>query len=243
MKSVLVGAAATAVALLAGGLVADLAWGPDAVRDAPLIDPVVTADSPLEVSGSGVGSLDFGSNAEEVVSAVSAELGEPDLTVGPLRFSRIRGHEGWFQDADDAISLSWGYPVASVSCWRVLCLVMGGQDQESLQLRGWELAEQPRWSEFEAVANPQLPDIRLAETGIRLGDPWAELHTAYPATEIQGAEGASVAVRGTPWAGISDGAAAWRLSGTWDHRHPATAPDGAVVTRLSGGEGPQPGCC
>jgi hypothetical protein len=52
-----------------------------------------------------------------------------------------------------------------------------------------------------------------------------------------------VAVKNTPWADVSDGAAGWRLSGQWDHTRPSQAPDGAVVTRLSGDEGPEPGCC
>ena len=86
-------------------------------------------------------------------------------------------------------------------------------------------------------------DVRLAGTGIRLGDSWERLHAAYPDVVVSGAEGSTVAVRNTPWAVVFDGVAGWRLSGPWDYTHPARAPAGAVVTRLSAGEGPEPGCC
>ena len=89
----------------------------------------------------------------------------------------------------------------------------------------------------------QLPDVRLADTGIGLGDSWKRLHAAYPRTVVTGAEGASLAVQKTPWPGIFDGVAGWRLSGIWDFERPTHVPGGAVVTRLSGGQGPEPGCC
>ena len=63
-------------------------------------------------------------------------------------------------------------------------------------------------------------DVRLTRTGIGLGDSWKRLHAAYPGTLIGGAEGASVAVRNTPWTGVFDGVAGWRLSGQWDFSHP-----------------------
>lgn len=234
----------TAAVLVAGGLASAHLLGNDEARDAPWVtDPVTAESQPLDLSGSGVGDHAFGTDADEVRTALTTAWGEPDLTVGPQRYVRIPGHEGWFEDAGDPISLSWEYPVASVSCWQVLCVVMGGQDEKTLQLRGWELAQQRRWSDFEELADPGSPAVRLAETGIRLGDSWTHLHEAYPDTVVQGAEGASLAVGTTPWVGISDGAGVWRLSGTWDHTRPHTAPDDAVVTRLSAGEGPQPGCC
>jgi hypothetical protein len=196
----------------------------------------------LGVSGTGVGGLPFGTDAEKTLTAVTDRVGEPDLDLGPQRYSRIPGGDSWFEDADDPLSPSWRYPVTSVTCWGTLCLIFGGDDADALRLRGWELARYRRWSGSEERADP-LPDVRLADTGIRLGDTWERLHAAYPGTVIAGAEGASVSVRNTPWAVVSDGAAGWRLSGSWDYRHPNRAPAGAVVTRLSGGQGPEPGCC
>ena len=202
-----------------------------------------TPDGPLDVSGSGVGAQPFGADADEVLAAVTSRFGEPDRTVGPQRYSRITGQDGWFEDADDPLSPSWKYPVVSVTCWHTLCLVFGGEGPDTLKLRGWELAQFRRWSGFEQLHDLREPDVRLAGSGIRLGDSWKRLHAAYPRTAVGGAEGASLAVKNTPWAAVSDGAAGWRLSGQWDYTHPTRAPKGAVVTRLSGGEGPEPGCC
>ncbi|MGZ8738222.1 MAG: hypothetical protein ACXWW7_13735, partial [Nocardioides sp.] len=99
-----------------------------------------------------------------------------------------------------------------------------------------------RWSEYAGV-DATSPEVTLAGTGIRLGDSWKALHAAYPSTGVAGAEGNSLAVADTPWEGIFDGAAAWRLSGEWDFEHPTTAPSDATVSRISAGEGPEPGCC
>lgn len=200
-------------------------------------------EGPLEVSGSGVGTHPFGTDADDVLAVLTTRLGEPDLTLGPQRYFRIAGHDGWFEEVDDPISPSWHYPVASVACWRVLCVIFGGSEAGVLQLRGWELAQYRRWSEFEQMKDLHLPEVRLTGSGIRLGDSWERLHAAYPNTVVGGAEGASLAVHTTPWPGVSDGAAGWRLSGQWDFAHPTRAPESAVVTRLSGGEGPEPGCC
>jgi hypothetical protein len=200
-------------------------------------------EGPLEVSGSGITGQPFGTDADDVLAVLTARFGEPDLTVGPKRYSRIPGQDGWFEDADDPLSQSWQYPVASVTCWAVLCLNFGGEEAETLQLRGWELAEYRRWSGAERPEAPRVPDVRLAGSGVGLGDSWEMLQDAYPKTVIAGGEGASVTVRNTPWPGIFDGAGGWRLSGVWDYSRPTVAPDGAVVIRLSGGEGPEPGCC
>ena len=242
-------ALAASVAVVAGGLVgvsrllADNARGlsPD-----PASDPSASATvvgGPLDVSGSGVGTQPFGTDADEVLAAVGARFGEPDLTLGPQRYVRIPGSDAWFEDADDPLSPSWQYPITSVTCWDTLCLIFGGDAVDTLQLRGWELAQHRRWSGFEERKDLHSPDVRLVGTGIRLGDSWKRLHAAYPGTVVGGAEGASVAVHNTPWTGVFDGVAGWRLSGQWDYSHPTEAPAGAVVTRLSGGEGPQPGCC
>ena len=204
------------------------------VEETGASSPDSTVGGQLEVSGSGVGRQPFGTDADEVVAAVTARFGEPARAEGPARYSRIPGHDGWFEVAEDPISPSWQYAVVSVACWSALCLIFGGHDADSVQLRGWEL---------DLVPGQQSPDVHLAGTGIRLGDTWKKLHAAYPDAVVGGAEGASLAVQNTPWPGIFDGVAPWRLSGVWDYTRPHHVPPGAVVTRLSGGEGPEPGCC
>lgn len=241
-------ALAASVAMVAGVLVGVSRVLSDDTRGSlpgPASDPSAstTVVGPLGVSGSGVGTQSFGTASEEVLAAVAALFGAPDLTVDPQRYARIPGRRAWFEVADDPLSPSWRYPVISVTCWGVLCLIFGGDEADALQLRGWELAQHRRWSGFEKIRDLRMPDVRLAGSEIGLGDSWKRLHAAYPNTLVGGAEGASVAVQNTPWPVVSDGVAGWRLSGAWDSSRPSQAPAGAVVTRLSGGEGPQPGCC
>jgi hypothetical protein len=247
-------AVVTAVAVVAGvilsgrGLLVDSGVArptpPAAAHTAVTPTPDDSASGSLEVSSRGVGGQPFGTEAGDVLARVSARFGQPDQTEGPQRYFRQPDNgEIWFEDADDPLSPSWRYPVVSMSCWGSLCLVFGGQDPDSLRLRGWELSGyRHRSGRGEHDTHPE-PDVRLAGSGIRLGDTWHQLHAAYPGAVVAGGEGASVAVRSTPWPGISDGVGAWRLSGVWDYSHPHQAPHGAVVTRLSGGEGPEPGCC
>lgn len=204
------------------------------VRDGSDPAPPAATGGPLEVSGEGVGEHPFGSDASVVRASATSLLGEPDSTTGPTAYVQIPGQEGWFEVADDPISPGWAYPIVSETCWGSLCLVFGGETESALALRGWALA---------SPTGAAVPDVRLAGSGIRLGDSWEALHAAYPETVVGGAEGASLAVHQTPWPGFTDGAAEWRLSGLWDHEHPTQVPDDAVVTRLSAGEGPEPGCC
>jgi hypothetical protein len=195
-------ALAASVAVVAGGtvglnrLLSDHGPGsssdPASNASAPSASVVV---GPLDVSGSSVGTLPFGTDAGEVLAAVAARLGEPDLTVGPQRYFRIPGSDAWYEAADDPLSPSWRYPITSVTCWDTLCLIFGGDAADTLQLRGWELAQRRRWSGFEVRKDLHSPDVRLARTGIGLGDSWERLHAAYPGTVI-GARGRGV--RGRP---------------------------------------------
>lgn len=196
----------------------------------------------LVVSGAGVAGERFGAGAGEVEATVTERLGEPDVVVGPQQYFRIPGNDGWFEVADDTLSPRWAYPVASVTCWGRLCLLFGGDDADSLSLRGWELSDHPRWGAGRR-GGASSAEVRLADTGIGLGDSWDTLHAAYPDAVAGGGEGASLVVQETPWPGVFDGVGEWRLSGVWDYQHPNRVPDGAVVTRLSAGEGPEPGCC
>jgi len=192
----------------------------------------------LEVSAHGVGDLDFGTGEDEVVGSLADLLGEPDRSEEPTQFSRIAGHDGWFEVAGDNISPAWGYEYAARTCWGDLCLVFGGDRVDTLRLRGWELAR-----DAEATPAEASYDVRLADSGIGLGDSWETVRAAYPGTVVDGGEGASLTIRDLPWPAFTDGVGAWRLTGTWDFEHPHRAPADAVVIRLSAGEGPEPGCC
>lgn len=246
-------AVAAAVVLVAGGLagvtrlVGDREGGaPDRVL--PATDPPTPtgthhpAAGPLDVSGSGVGTQPFGTAAQDVLATLIARYGDPDLSVPATTYVRIPGSPGWYEVADDPISLGWRHRVLTVSCWGAFCVVFGGDEPDGLQLRGWELAQYRRWDGTEPT-DRATPEVRLSESGITLGDGWPALHRAYPQTVVAGGEGNSLAVRSLPWPGVFDGVGDWRLSGLWDPEHPTQAPAGAVVTRLSGGEGPEPGCC
>jgi hypothetical protein len=189
-----------------------------------------------------VGTQPFGADADAVRAAVVDRLGEPDLTLGPERYARAAGSDSWVRDGADPMSPAWRYRVALVDCWAGFCLLFGGDDVGSLKLRGWELSRQSRWGAGGAEDGPG-PDVRLAGSDLRLGDTWAQLHAAYPRATGAGGEGASLVVADTPWPGISDGVGAWRLSGSWDYQRPNHVPADSVVTRLSAGEGPEPGCC
>ena len=245
-------AAAVAVVVGAGvvgahGLLSDDA-GPGPSLPAPVgtpsESPTPVAPRTVAVSGSGVGTQPFGADADQVRTAVTARLGDPDLSVGPERSARVAGSDRWVRDGADPMSPSWRYPVASVSCWGGFCLLFGGDDADSLRFRGWEVSRQSRWTRSgDAATAAQDIDVRLGGSRIGLGDTWADLHAAYPATTVGGGEGASLVVHHTPWPGISDGVGAWRLSGSWDYQRPNHVPADAVITRLSAGEGPEPGCC
>ncbi len=217
-----------------------------AVSTTPDTTPEVSPDpvgGVLSVDGTGVGTLRFGTPADEVLTALETQLGQPDTVVGPDVYARIPGNTGYFQDGGDNLSPSWKYEFTSVRCWKVLCVIFGGTDIDSLQLRGWELAQYDRWSDGGRIRDLTLPDVRLAGSEVGLGDTWQQLRTAFPGTRVADAEGGSLSVRDTPWTGIFDGVAEWRLKGYADPDRPGYAPDGAKITRLSGGEGPQPGCC
>lgn len=195
------------------------------------------------VSGAGVARSHFGAVEERVMAAVSDRLGDPDLTTAPRSYQRIDGHRGWFEVAGDPISPSWRYRVTSAACWDALCVIFGGRDADSLRLRGWVLARPDSAPTAAATPSSSRPDVRLAGSGLGLGASWKALQAAYPRVIPAGGEGASLTVRQLPWSGVSDGVGAWRLSGQWDYAHPSRVPAGARVTRLSGGEGPEPGCC
>lgn len=194
------------------------------------------AETRISVSGKGVGRYRFGTSADRVVDGLTRRLGEPTAAPAPKEFVRIKGHRGWYEVAGDPLSPSWRYRVFATTCWQSLCLDFGGKSADSLALRVWEVSRSRGSSDDTLRAE-------LADTGIGLGNRWRSVHAAYPDTSVHGSEGASLEIRNTPWPTIHDGVGGWRLSGHWDYKHPDRVPPRASVIRLSGGQGPEPGCC
>ena len=214
-----------------------------AASPTPAPDSPPVADPAVELSGTTVGDNGFGDARAATVAALTDRLGEPTATVEPQRFEQIDGSGPWYQSGGDNLSPAWDYPVFATTCWDGFCVLFGGEAADDLELRGWELATYNRWHETRKDAGVPEPGVALAESGVTLGDSWERLHAAYPRTETHWAEGAAVGVGGTPWATIFDGVDGWRMSGFVDYEHPERTPDDSVVTRLSAGEGPEPGCC
>ncbi|MCD4536262.1 hypothetical protein LRP67_19395 [Nocardioides sp. cx-169] len=196
--------------------------------------------APLRGSGTGIGEWSFGDAAGEVITEMTRSFGAPDWDSAWDQLEPAPA--GFAVDGDDPLSPSWDHRQARTVCWQSLCAAFGGETVKAATFRGWELARSPSWNDYEPVDATQ-PQIRLADSGIALGDTWAELSAAYPDVVPGGGEGASLTIDDPPWPGIFDGVGEWRLSGTWDSSRPRYAPPGAEVTRMSAGEGLEPGCC
>ena len=214
----------------------------------PTAPPPTTAprDEPLQLSGDSVGVARFGEDAERSLASLSEKLGSPSEDTGWEEFlpeSEVEGTEyaavaGQYYQSDDNLGPAWGYAVHRKVCWETLCVRLGGESQETAQLRGWEWNTEDYLPPTATVSNAEL-----AGTGIQLGSTWEELQAAYPGVVAGRAEGGALAVDNRPWDGFFDGVSEWRLSGTSAQEQPNYAPPDAQVVRLSAGEGPQPGCC
>jgi hypothetical protein len=210
--------------------------------------PPTTAprNEPLQLAGDGVGVAKFGEDAQRSLESLSEKLGSPSEDTGWEDFlpeSEVEGTEyaavaGQYYESDDNLGPAWGYAVHRKVCWDTLCVRLGGESQETAQLRGWEWNTEDYQPPTATVSNAQL-----AGTGIQLGSTWEELQAAYPGVVAGRAEGGALAVDNRPWDGFFDGVSEWRLSGTSIQEQPNYAPPDAQVVRLSAGDGPQPGCC
>lgn len=220
-----------------------------------------TASPDLRASGVGLGSWRFGDSSEMVLRGLRNQLGKPDSDTGWEHF--LSRHEVWepvlamyaaegldlpaeegpsWYRSDDTVGEAWEYPVFRAVCWSALCVTFGGEGEESMAFRGWELSTWSSWDRPREV-DASRPTVSLEGSGIRIGSSWNAFESAYPTSLVGGAEGGSLAIDNPPWPGFFDGVANWRLSGDWSAERPHEAPPDATVTRMSAGEGPEPGCC
>jgi len=177
-------------------------------------------------------------------------FGPSDSDSGPEEFHRLAGDppagasaNDFYRDpGDDWLGEHWEWRWHRLVCWDTLCLNLGGVANDQLALTGWQLQAanyDVAWQPGVEL-DPGSADVALADTGIRLGSSWADVQAAYPGVVAAGGEGNSLWVRQLPWEAISG---QWRLSGHWDSRRPEFAPEDAQLILLSGGSGPELGCC
>lgn len=202
--------------------------------------PSTAPEQILDATATGIGEWEFGDPADEVITDMTESFGAPDDDTAWDELDQVA--DGFSVNGGDSLSATWDHRQLRTVCWQSLCAVFGGDTVAAATFRGWALTSIPEWNDYEPVDVTQ-PRIALAGSGITLGDTWADFQAAYPDAVPRGAEGASLGIAHPPWPGIFDGADEWRLSGTWDYTRPRYAPPGSEVTRMSAGEGPEPGCC
>lgn len=209
--------------------------------------PPTTAPAPtaLQVSGNRVGEFDFGTDSDRVISGLQARFGSPTEDSGWQRFLSTAelsepeyGEAGKFYEDDDHLGASWRYRSHRRVCWKTLCLEFGGNSEGNGELRGWDLS-----LPYDQSASPADLDVEIAGSGIRLGSTWGQVQAAYPGLTVSGGEGGSLTIMDPPFPGFFDGAGVWRLTGRSDSANPNSAPPSSTISRLTGGEGPEPGCC
>lgn len=208
----------------------------------PSTIPVYVRRPLLSASATGLGPWDFGEPATSVLPEMDEWFGSSDIDTSWLEFHRLPGYDGWFEG--DQLSGSWAYPVFRAVCWQALCALFGGTSSGVAAFRGWELSTFHYWGDgYREVEDSSEPRIALEASEIQLGDTWTDFHEAYPSAVPGGGEGGSLVIDNPPWPGVFDGVWGWRMSGQWDFQRPKYAPPDATITRMSGGEGPEPGCC
>ena len=248
--------AAITVELLANPAVRDCGhtWQYDAHRLVGVIntDIAVAANQPprvsaaFTVSNTNVGDLSFGASADDAISFVSGQIGDPSQDTGWVQYFELRGEarehgvEGfYYRTPDDYFDWYWPWPWYRETCWQHFCLQLGGTTVEDSSLRGWTLdAFLGEWVYDETVPHPLLPLIELDRSGISLGSSWEDVQRAYPQATLGIGEGGGLHINSV-W-----GDWQWRLSARHDFASETpSAPPGAQVTFLAGGTQRGFPCC
>jgi hypothetical protein len=214
----------------------------DKLSVGPITVPVHVRAPMLKADGGGLGEWQFGDPAAPVLAGMTEWFGPPDYDPGWDEFEQGASDGRWYGDGQDPLSPAWEHPFFRVACWQSLCSLFGGPSEADATFRGWELSRWQAWNGYADV-DASEPRIALAGSGIQIGDTWSDFTDAYPQAAPGGGEGNSLVIDNPPWPGIFDGVWAWRLDGVWDPAQPMQAPADSEITRMSGGTGPEPGCC
>jgi hypothetical protein len=119
--------------------------------------PTTTAAPDYTLRGNGIGTWVFTDDAQEVVDALSAVFGAPDLDV-VTEFPIVAGPGDYQNDAEEAFLLPFGRTVCFAN---TLCTVHGGESAEVMSFVGWYYAS----DEASTLSTAQ---------GITLGSRWAD---------------------------------------------------------------------
>ena len=214
----------------------------DKLSVGPTTVPVWVRAPMLSADDEGLGEWQFGDPATPVLADMTEWFGPPDYDPGWDEFVQGQADGRWYAGADDPLAPAWEHRFFRVACWQSLCSLFGGPSEAEAVFRGWELSRWQSWNGYADVDESE-PRIALEGSGIQIGDTWSDFQEAYPQAVPGGGEGYSLVIDNPPWPGIFDGVWAWRLDGVWDPSRPTDAPPDAVITRMSGGTGPEPGCC
>ncbi len=208
-------------------------------------EPVHTT---LAVTGGSVGANPFGVPAERAADDVRSILGDPDADSGWMRWwspdemdqPPIGGEGRFFASQVDDLGPSAPYRWVRNVCWDGFCIHLGGSSELDRTLRGWSLSAE----HDSPPPDPSSMPVTLTSGNLTLGSSWAEVQAAFASATAVGAEGLSIAIEGLPFPTINDGVGGWRLEGLSPPAPDQPEPEpSARLTRLSAGEGPEPGCC
>lgn len=189
-------------------------------------------------------TLTFGSDGDDVVTAIKGLLGEPardhieefQLLTEPV------GDNVW-GDAPDGLGLISEHPYFRSVCWDTgLCIEMDSDDGETWTFEVWS---------YQAPADGS--DRLSTAQGITVGSTFEELRSAYPELIVNWGEGPSTGFSLPGW--MSSGPHAIAGNGTfditvsqipgfdYDELLPEHIPDSAAITSMTAGEGVDLGCC
>jgi hypothetical protein len=189
-------------------------------------------------------TLVFGSDGDEVASAISAFFGHPsrDDVEEFLLLTSPQGDNIW-GDAPDGLGLISDYPFYRSVCWDAgLCIEMDSEDGKQWIFVTWEYG-------IPADSSDPL----LTAEGIGVGSTFSEIRAAYPDVTVDWGEGETTGFTLPGWEPAFNGALVG--NGMFDFNfNPIAAfgreellhddiPDSVTVRSMHAGNGVDYGCC